>query len=402
MTGIGGSSGRGGSIGTGGTTGIDGVDLSFPIRGGGRLPVLDGMSLDVADGETWPSSAPTAPASPRSCALSRACCGRTGESSRSMASRSARQTHGSASSSRNRGSCRGGLPPTTSRTRSSQAGWPPERRARRLAELMELVALDPSVAHNRPSELSGGTAQRVARAVRALRARARGAPARRTVQRARRAEPERFDLELLRLWERAATTILFVTHSIAEAIFVADRIVVMSPRPGRVVATPVELPRPRLARRPRYGGRLAHGARCPGLPRRRGGNGGRGMSRSVLLSIAAALVVFLLVWQAVVIERVPAVHPAAARGGRGSMAQRLDGRDDPAAPLDHARRGRPRLRGRCRQRAIVGYALARSALVERASRRTWLLRRRRRSSHSRPSSPCGSGRGSRARSSSAP
>ena len=57
---------------------------------------------------------------------------------------------------------------------------------------------------------------------------------------------ERFDLELLRLWERAATTIVLVTHSIAEAILVADRIVVMSPRPGRVVADiPVDLPRPR-------------------------------------------------------------------------------------------------------------------------------------------------------------
>ncbi len=57
---------------------------------------------------------------------------------------------------------------------------------------------------------------------------------------------ERFDLELLRLWERAATTIVLVTHSIAEAIFVADRIVVLSPRPGRVVADiPVTLARPR-------------------------------------------------------------------------------------------------------------------------------------------------------------
>ena len=47
---------------------------------------------------------------------------------------------------------------------------------------------------------------------------------------------ERFDLELLRLGERAATTIVMVTHSIPEAILVADRVVVLSPRPGRVVA----------------------------------------------------------------------------------------------------------------------------------------------------------------------
>jgi len=57
---------------------------------------------------------------------------------------------------------------------------------------------------------------------------------------------ERFDLELLRLGERAATTIVMVTHSIAEAILVADRVVVLTPRPGRVVADiPVDVPRPR-------------------------------------------------------------------------------------------------------------------------------------------------------------
>jgi NitT/TauT family transport system ATP-binding protein len=57
---------------------------------------------------------------------------------------------------------------------------------------------------------------------------------------------ERFDLELLRLWERSGTTIVVVTHSIGEAILLADRVVVLSPRPGRVVADlPVELPRPR-------------------------------------------------------------------------------------------------------------------------------------------------------------
>ena len=57
---------------------------------------------------------------------------------------------------------------------------------------------------------------------------------------------ERFDLELLRLWERSAATIVMVTHSIPEAIMVADRVIVLSPRPGRVVAdVAVELARPR-------------------------------------------------------------------------------------------------------------------------------------------------------------
>jgi NitT/TauT family transport system ATP-binding protein len=125
------------------------------------------------------------------------------------------------------------------------AGWPPSRRAERLAQLADLVALDPGVIANRPAELSGGTRQRVALA-RALALEPDVLLLDEPFSALDALSRERFDLELLRLWKRAATTIVLVTHSIAEAILVADRIVVMSPRPGRVVADlPVELARPR-------------------------------------------------------------------------------------------------------------------------------------------------------------
>jgi sulfonate transport system ATP-binding protein len=124
------------------------------------------------------------------------------------------------------------------------AGLPPEERSRDIRHYIGLVGLD-KFEYEYPHQLSGGMSQRVAIA-RALAGRPEVLLLDEPFASLDALTRMRMQQEILRIWEAERTTVVLVTHDIEEAVYLADRVVIMSPQPGTIRnVLPVHLSRPR-------------------------------------------------------------------------------------------------------------------------------------------------------------
>lgn len=123
-------------------------------------------------------------------------------------------------------------------------GMPKKDRTARVTKMLELVGLM-EFGKKYPHELSGGMQQRV-NIARALAIRPEILLMDEPFSALDEFTKEKLHEDLLRIWWKTNKTILFVTHNIQEAVFLSDRVVVLSPHPGRVSAVvDVDIPRPR-------------------------------------------------------------------------------------------------------------------------------------------------------------
>jgi NitT/TauT family transport system ATP-binding protein len=225
-------------------TTIRGIDTPIQLRGaskvyghaGDAVRALDGISLDVAGGELV-------------CLLGASGCGKSTllnlVAGLDAATAGAVNVHGRTSFMFQEAA----LFPWLSAQGNVELALklqrvPKANRRERVRELLALVHLD-GFERKLPHELSGGMRQRVQLA----RALAQGADILLMDEPFGALDAMTRDLlhdEIERLWREQGLTILFVTHNVREAVRLGDRVVLLSSRPGRVVAEfPVDIPRPR-------------------------------------------------------------------------------------------------------------------------------------------------------------